>query len=69
MNKRKILSNDRFDIEKTLIDDIISLRKQLAQAIVERDNALFMCAELARQKRQLNDEIWALTDREKRENP
>ena len=69
MNKRKILSNDRFDIEKTLIDDIISLRKQLAQAIVERDNALSMCMELARQKNKLNDEVWALTDREKRENP
>jgi len=52
-----------------LVDEIIRLRKDLEQVIVERDNALNMCVELAQQKRQLNDEVWTLTDREKRENP
>ena len=68
MNKRKLLIRDRY-ADPITMDHVIELRKQLDQVTKERDNALSMCVELARQKKQLNDEVWALTDREKRENP
>lgn len=68
MNKRKLLIRDRY-ADPITMDHVIELRKQLEQVTKERDNALSMCVELARQKKQLNDEVWALTDREKRENP
>jgi len=68
MNKRKLLTKNRY-ADPITMDYVIELRKQLEQVTKERDNALSMCVELARQKKQLNDEVWALTDREKRENP
>jgi hypothetical protein len=68
MQSKRLMSISRVT-DNDLVDEIIRLRKDLEQVIVERDNALNMCVELARQKRQLNDEVWALTDREKRENP
>jgi len=68
MQSKRLMAISRVT-DNDLVDEIIRLRKDLEQAIVERDNALKMCVELARQKRQLNDEVWALTDREKRENP
>jgi vacuolar-type H+-ATPase catalytic subunit A/Vma1 len=68
MQSKRLMSISRVT-DNDLVDEIIRLRKDLEQVIFERDNALNMCVELARQKRQLNDEVWALTDREKRENP
>ena len=68
MNKRKLLIRDRY-ADPITMDHVIELRKQLEQVIKERDNALSMCVELARQKKQLNDKVWSLTDQEKRENP
>ena len=68
MNKRKLLTKDRYADQITL-EHIIELRRQIDEITRQRDNALNMCVELARQKKQLNDEVWTLTDREKRENP
>jgi hypothetical protein len=68
MNKRKLLIRDRY-ADPITMDHVIELRKQLEQVTKERDNALSMCVELARQKKQLNDKVWSLTDQEKRENP
>jgi len=68
MKSKRLMSKSRY-ADPITMDHVIELRKQLEQVTKERDNALSMCVELARQKRQLNDEVWALTDREKRENP
>lgn len=68
MNKRKLLTKDRYADPITL-EHIIELRRQIDEITRQRDNALNMCVELARQKKQLNDKIWSLTDQEKRENP
>jgi hypothetical protein len=68
MNKRKLLTKDRYADQITL-EHIIELRRQIDEITRQRDNALNMCVELARQKKQLNDKVWSLTDQEKRENP
>lgn len=68
MNKRKLLSSNRYADPDT-VDHIIELRKQLAQAIIERDNALDRCVMLEKSNRKLNDQIWWLSDPEKWRNP
>lgn len=68
MKSKRLMSKSRY-ADPITMDHVIELRKQLEQVTKERDNALSMCLELARQKRHLNDKVWALTDQEKRENP
>lgn len=68
MVSKRLMAASRY-ADPITVDHIIQLKKELAEVTRQRDNALSWCIELARQKKQLNDTVWALTDREKREDP
>jgi len=68
MVSKRLMVASRY-ADQVTVDHIIQLKKELAEVVRQRDNALDMCSTLVRMNKKLNDEIWAWTDPEKRRDP
>jgi hypothetical protein len=68
MVSKRLMVASRY-ADPVTVDHIIQLKKELAEAVRQRDNALDMCSTLVRMNKKLNDEIWGWTDPEKRRDP
>lgn len=68
MVSKRLMVASRY-ADSVTVDHIIQLKKELAEVVRQRDNALDMCSTLVRMNKKLNDEIWAWTDPEKRRDP